>query len=229
MIVFQDVTKIYKKGKHETIALDAVSFRIKNGEFVSLVGQSGAGKSTILKMINREEVPTSGHVLVNNVNVARIRKRHVPRYRRMIGNVFQDSKLLERKTAYENIAFAMEVSGMKVKEIKRDVPKILSIVGLKERAENYPQQLSGGEKQRVSMARALVFSPKYLLADEPTGNLDHRNTDEIIELLLKINELGTTVLLATHDKNVVDNLKKRVITIRDGKVVRDEEKGKYIL
>lgn len=230
MIIFQDATKAYctKFGK-ETVALDKLSFKIKNGEFVTLVGQSGAGKSTILKLINREEKATDGHILVNKVNLAKIKRRHIPRYRRQIGNIFQDFKLLPRKTAYENIAFAMEVAGMKKREIKRDVPQILSIVGLAGRESHYPDQLSGGEQQRVSIARALVFSPKYLLADEPTGNLDYQNTAEIVDLLLKINELGTTVILATHDKNIVDALKKRVITLVDGKVYKDEARGKYLL
>lgn len=229
MIIFQNVSKVHKKGKQKVTALNDVSFKVKQGEFVSLVGKSGAGKSTILKILNREEQPTSGHVLVNNNNIAKLKRRHIPRYRRMYGNIFQDFKLLSKKTAAENVAFAMEVAGMPTADIKRDVPQILSIVGLSDKAQNYPAQLSGGEKQRVCIARALVFNPKILLADEPTGNLDLVNTAEIIELLKKINEFGTTVILATHAKDVVDGLKKRVITLDDSALVADKEKGKYSL
>ena len=165
MIIFQDVSKVYRKGRKESYALVDASLKIKQGDFVSLVGVSGAGKSTILKLLNREEVPTSGHILVNNTNIARIKRRHLPRYRRTFGSIFQDFKLLPKKTAYENVAFAMEVAGMSGSEIKRDVPQILSIVGLTDKADSYPDELSGGEQQRVSIARALVFNPKILLAE----------------------------------------------------------------
>lgn len=229
MIIFQDVSRVYGKGKRQCTALNGASFKIAQGDFVSIVGQSGAGKSTILRLLNREEIPTSGHILVNNQNIHKIRRRHLPRYRRLFGNIFQDFKLLPKKTAYENVAFAMEVAGMAPREIHRDVPQILSIVGLEAHADQYPDQLSGGEKQRVCTARALVFSPKILLADEPTGNLDEANTNEIIALLKKINEFGTTVLLATHDKDVVNGMKRRVITLQDGKIISDEKEGTYIL
>lgn len=229
MIIFQDVSRVYQQGGKQSIALDHVSFKVNQGEFISLVGQSGAGKSTILRLLNREDCATGGHVLVNNRNVVKIRRRHLPRYRRMFGNVFQDFKILPKKTAYENVAFAMEVAGMSPTAIKRDVPQILSIVGLSDFSDRYQEQLSGGEKQRVCIARALVFNPKILLTDEPTGNLDHVNTSEIMELLKKINEFGTTVILATHNQDVVNDLQRRVITLQDGAIVSDEEKGKYVL
>jgi len=212
-----------------TIALDDVSFLIEEKEFVSFVGHSGAGKSTILKLIYAEEKPTSGEVFFNGENIAEIKPKDLPFHRRRIGTVFQDFKLLLKKTIFENVAFALEVSGYPNSEIQRSVPQILEIVGLAGKAESYPDEVSGGEKQRVAIARALVHRPELIIADEPTGNLDPISAWGIIQLLLKINELGTTVILATHDKEVVNNVKKRVITLDQGRIIRDHSKGRYAI
>ena len=212
-----------------TIALDDVSFLIEEKEFVSFVGHSGAGKSTILKLIYAEEKPTSGEVFFNGENIAEIKPKDLPFHRRRIGTVFQDFKLLLKKTIFENVAFALEVSGYPNSEIQRSVPQILEIVGLAGKAESYPDEVSGGEKQRVAIARALVHRPALIVADEPTGNLDPISAWGIIQLLLKINELGTTVILATHDKEVVNNVKKRVITLDQGRIIRDHSKGRYAI
>jgi cell division transport system ATP-binding protein len=232
VIKFQEVTKIYSNklpGLKSTAALEDVSFQIEPKEFVSIVGRSGAGKTTLLKLLLAEEKPTSGQVLFEERDVHQIAPDKLPELRREIGAVFQDYKLLPSKTAYENIAFAMEVTGFTDKEISRDVPKILEIVGLTERANNFPAALSGGERQRVAIARALIHRPKVILADEPTGNLDPYHTLDIIRLLLKIQEMGTTIVLATHSKETINRLGKRVITLEEGKVIRDEEKGRFIL
>lgn len=226
MIRFDSISKIYPP---DSTALDDVSFSIEKGEFCSLVGRSGAGKSTLLKLLIREEDPTQGKIFVQDADVTDFTNKELPLLRRKIGAVFQDFKLLPQKTAYENVAFSMEVMGISNDIIREDVPQILELVGLADKMDHFPYQLAGGEKQRVSFARALVYRPEILVADEPTGNLDLLNKMDVIRLLLKINELGTTVILATHDKTVVDNLGKRVITLDGGKVVRDEKKGKYIL
>lgn len=232
MIKFQNITKIYPShlsGSKATVALDNVSFSIGKKEFVSIVGKSGAGKTTLLKLLLVEESPTSGNVFFEGQNVHHIVMEELPELRKKIGAVFQDYKLLPQKTAYENVAYVMEVIGASDGEIARDVPKILEIVGLGERRNNFPAELSGGEKQRVAIARALIHRPDVILADEPTGNLDPYHTLEIIHLLLKIHEMGTTVILSSHDKEVVNRLGKRVITLENGKVIRDREEGRFIL
>ena len=212
-----------------TVALDDISFGIKEGEFISLVGRSGAGKTTLLKLILVEERPTKGKVFFEEQEINKIKPEKLPELRRKIGAVFQDYKLLPKKTTYENVAYVMEVIGASDLEISRDVPKVLEIVGLKERVNNFPAELSAGEKQRLSIARALIHRPRVILADEPTGNLDPYNTLDIIKLLLKIHEMGTTLVLATHNREIVNSLEKRVITLEDGKIIRDEEKGRFIL
>lgn len=232
MIKFQNVTKIYsssaKKGQ-STVALEEVSFEVKSKEFVSIVGKSGAGKTTLLKLLLVEERPTSGRIFFEGNNVHRIEPKKLPDLRRKIGAVFQDYKLLPAKTAYENISYAMEVIGVSDREIARDIPEILEIVGLEDKTNNFPAELSGGEKQRLAIARALIHRPEVILADEPTGNLDPYHTLDIIKLLYKINQMGTTVILSTHDKETINRLGKRVITLEKGKVIRDEEKGRFIL
>lgn len=231
MIFVENVTKIYpfESERKPIIALDNVSFKIGEKEFVSLVGKSGGGKTTLLKLILAEERPTKGRVLFDSLDVHQIRKPELPLLRRRIGTVFQDYKLFPSKTTYENIAYVMEVMGAADEEIERDVPQVLEIVGLTDRADNFPIELSGGESQRTAIARALVHRPDIILADEPTGNLDPYNTHEIIQLLVKIYELGTTVILATHDKGVINRLGKRVITLDKGRVIRDEQRGRFIL
>ena len=227
MIIFDKVTKEYD-GNHSVYrALDKIELEIKDGEFVSIIGPSGAGKSTLLKMLIREEAPSSGKVLVDEVNVASLADSQIPFLRRKIGTVFQDFKLLSNKTAKENVAFALEVSGTEPDQIENDVPKVLRIVGMEDKSQNFPHQLSGGEKQRIAIARALVHRPKIILADEPTGNLDLLNTYDVIKLLMKINEFGTTVILASHNREVVNSAGRRVITIDKGKIVKDQEQGKY--
>lgn len=226
MIEFQHVTKKYSSS---IIAVDDVNFKIAKGEFVALVGPSGAGKSTLIKMLIREEMPTSGRILVAERDIFQLRERELPYYRRKVGVIFQDFKLLSKKTVCENVAFALEVAGVFTSIIKKRVPEMLALVGLENRSNALSEELSGGEKQRVSIARALVHEPKLLIADEPTGNLDPVNSWEIMELLFKINKQGTVVLLATHNKEVVDAINKRVITMKDGKVVSDKENGKYII
>jgi cell division transport system ATP-binding protein len=229
MIEFKNVNKIYDTGAIHTIALDNISFEIEQKEFLSLVGHSGAGKSTILKMLYAEEKPTSGEILFNDYDIAQIKNQELPYHRRKIGTIFQDFKLLPKKTVFENVAFALEVSGHSNKEIQESVPQILEIVGLSNKLENYPHELSGGEQQRVAIARALVHRPALIIADEPTGNLDPISSWGIIQLLMKINSLGTTVILATHDKEVVNNIKKRVITLDQGRIIRDHSKGRYAI
>ncbi len=226
MITFKNVTKEYPPKTH---ALAGVSFHIKAGEFVSITGQSGSGKSTVAKMIFAEEKPTSGQILIGDWDISRIGHADVPVLRRQIGVIFQDFKLLPKKTAYENVAFALEVAGESGKRIREVVPHVLKIVGLAEKGGRYPKQLSGGEQQRVSIARALVHRPKIIIADEPTGNLDAITAREIVELFTHINDFGTTVVLVTHDRDIVNGLHRRVITLREGKVISDAEKGKYLL
>ena len=232
MIRFQNITKIYPANSHGSttiVALDNVSFEIKEREFVSIVGKSGAGKTTLLKLLLVEERPTRGGIFFEGKDITKIKSGKLPEFRREIGAVFQDYKLLPSKTTYENIAYALEVIGASDQEIAGDVPKVLEIVGLTERANNFPPELSGGERQRVAIARALIHRPEVILADEPTGNLDPYHTLDIIRLLLKIQEMGTTVILATHNREIINSLGKRVITLENGRVVRDEEKGHFIL
>lgn len=226
MITFKNVTKEYPP---HTKALHGVSFRIEPGEFVSITGQSGSGKSTAAKLIFAEERPTSGQILIGDWDISHISHSEIPVLRRQIGVVFQDFKLLPKKTVFENVAFALEVAGESGKRIREVVPHVLKIVGLGEKGERYPKQLSGGEQQRVSIARALVHRPKIIIADEPTGNLDAVTAREIISLFSRINEFGTTIVLVTHDRDIVNTLHKRVITLRDGRVASDAEHGKYLL
>jgi len=226
VIIFQSVGKIYTKNSP---ALEDINLEIQTGEFVSIVGQSGAGKSTLLRLLFAEEFPTSGSVIIDGWDVSSIRQWQIPHLRRQIGVVFQDFKLITDKTAFENVAFAMEVTGEESREIRRTVPQLLKLVNLSDKANNYPWQMSGGEQQRVALARALAFKPQIILADEPTGNLDALHAWDIIQLLLKINKLGTTILLATHDEAIVNAVKKRVVTLDKGRVVRDQKTGKYAL
>ncbi|MFH1451337.1 MAG: ATP-binding cassette domain-containing protein [bacterium] len=231
MIKFENITKIYPNhsSEHNTVALNEVSFEVKEKEFVSVVGKSGAGKTTLLKLLLVEETPTKGKIFFAGEDISRIKSNKLCYFRRRIGSVFQDYKLIPSKNVYENIAYAMEVMGIEDKQIRYDVAQVLGIVGLTQRVFNFPDELSGGEKQRLTIARALIHRPQVIIADEPTGNLDPYHTRDIINLLLKINELGTTVILATHHKEIVNSLKKRVITLEAGRLVRDEEKGRFIL
>jgi len=226
LIKFEKVSKIYGKN---IAALDNISLDIGPREFVCIVGQSGAGKSTIVKLINMEEYPTEGKIVVGGINYEKFPKRNIPYLRRKIGIVYQDFKLLPKKSVFENVSYALEVAGIPTKEIRERVPKILQLVGLSKNTDSTPNELSGGEAQRVAIARALVHQPKILIADEPTGNLDPKNAWEIIDLLQKINSFGTTVLLTTHNKEIVNSLKKRVITLSKGKVTKDQKVGKYEL
>jgi cell division transport system ATP-binding protein len=211
------------------LALREIDLEIREGEFVCLVGQSGVGKTTLIKLLTVQERPSSGEVYVAGRNLADLSSKEVPLYRRKIGVVYQDFKLLPQKTVWENVAFAMEVCGFSNSEIERRTEKVLDLVNLGRRAKNYPHELSGGERQRVAIARALVHSPKILIADEPTGNLDPVNTWEIIELLYRINQKGTTVILATHNRHVVDRIKKRVVLMKAGRIVSDQYGGKYVI
>jgi cell division transport system ATP-binding protein len=224
MIKFDQVTKKYKD---DFIALEDINLEIKEGDFISIVGQSGAGKSTLLKLIYAEEMPSSGQVLFKGKPLDSISRRKLPFHRRNIGTVFQDYKLLPKKTAYENVAYALEVSGAPKAEIAEDVPQILDIVGLGEKMHKFPKELSGGEQQRVALARALIHKPIVIAADEPTGNLDPVSSMEIVDLLLKINSLGTTVLLASHDKEIINRADKRVIVMEKGKIICDDQCGQY--
>jgi cell division transport system ATP-binding protein len=226
MIEFKNVSKYYPG---DCAALKDVTFSIRPKEFVSVVGRSGAGKTTLLRLLLKEELPSEGEVLVDGRNVKNIKSKELPVYRRKIGTIFQDFKLLPNKTAYENIAFAMEAAGRTEEDISEDVPQILSLVELVDKADNFPCQLSGGEKQRVAIGRALIHKPDILMADEPSGNLDPLHTWDIIRLLCRINELGTTVILATHDREIINALSKRVISLDRGRVIRDEENGRYIV
>ena len=228
LIAIENVTKEYAgKAGAKIRALDNLSLRIDKGEFVSLVGPSGAGKSTLMRLLIAEERPSKGRIVIAGRDLRTLRSRDIPFYRRKVGVVFQDFKLLPTKTVAENIAFALEVCDTSPAEIRGKVPKILELVGLTNRAANEPSELSGGEMQRVAIARALIHSPKLLIADEPTGNLDPTNTWEIIELLLKINQTGTIVLLATHNQAVVDRLQRRVVALEDGKLISDQKTAGY--
>lgn len=225
LIVFDNVTKAYQTGAP---SLNGVSFTIKRGEFVFIVGDSGAGKTTLIKLLLRELVPTEGKIYVNGADIGRLRRRQVPKYRRNLGVVFQDFRLIKNWTVYENVAFAQRIVQTPNRLIKRNVPAILSIVGLASKYKAKPVQLSGGEQQRVAMARALINKPPILLCDEPTGNLDPKNSWEIMKLLEQINKRGTTVVVVTHNKEIVNEMQKRVITMKKGIVFNDEEKGGYI-
>lgn len=231
MISFQDISKVYpsNSGGAATVALDGVSFDIGEQEFVSFVGRSGAGKTTLLKLLLVEEHPTKGKILFDGYDVHTVKPRKLYQLRRRIGTVFQDYKLFPLKTAFENVAYVLEVMGASDQEVTRDVSQVLEIVGLSDRADNFPRELSGGERQRVAIARALVHQPDVILADEPTGNLDPYNAFEIIKLLVRIYEFGTTVLLATHNKDIINSLGKRVITLENGGIVRDQKRGRFIL
>jgi len=226
MITLENVSKVYPPNVH---GLTEVTLTIEPGEFVSIVGQSGAGKTTLAKLLIAEERPTRGKIEIGGWDITRISQRDIPFLRRQIGVVFQDFKLLPRKTVYENVAFALEVAGVHSRRIRDIVPQVLKIVGLDEKLGRFPRQLSGGEQQRVVIARALVHRPKILLADEPTGNLDTINAREIIDLLQKINAFGTTVVLVTHNREVVNALRRRVITLSEGRVAADHAEGKYLL
>ncbi len=222
MIEISNVTKIYKAGNKAIRKLD---IKIADGEFVFIVGRSGSGKSTLLKMLLKEVEPTSGRIIVNNMNLQRMPRRSVPKYRRKLGVVFQDFRLLKDRNVYENVAFAQRVIGVSARKIKENVPEMLKLVGLSAKYKFYPNQLSGGEQQRVAIARALINNPEVLLADEPTGNLDRHNADEIMELLEQINARGTTVIVVTHSQEIVNRMKKRVITMDKGIVVSDKKGG----
>jgi cell division transport system ATP-binding protein len=226
MIHFKSVSKLYGKN---IAAVKDISIHIKPKEFVSIIGRSGAGKTTLAKLLIGQEKATSGQIIVGGWDITNIKNYEIPFLRRQIGVVFQDFNLLEGKTVEENVAFALEVAGVKSKNIKQIVDPILKIVGLQGKGGRYPHEISGGEVQRVAIARALAHRPKILIADEPTGNLDTINAQEIIDLLKKINEFGTTVILMTHDKDTVNNLRKRVIVMQKGEVISDKEEGKYTL
>ena len=225
MIVLDNVSKEYSNG---VAAINGINLHIERGEFVFVVGDSGSGKSTLIKLLLKELEPTSGVIRVNGVNLGRMKKRAIPKYRRKIGCVFQDFRLLKDRTVYENVAFAQRVVVTPTREIKKNVPAMLSLVGLAEKYKSYPRQLSGGEQQRVALARALVNSPDILLADEPTGNLDPKTSREIMKLLEEINARGTTVLVVTHDQAIVNTLKKRVIRMQKGIIVEDAKESGYI-
>lgn len=224
MIRLENISKEYRSG---TTALYDINLEIQKGEFVFLVGSSGAGKSTLIKLLLKEEGITKGKMYLNGRDVTRVSNRKIPFLRREIGVVFQDFRLLPNKTVYENVAFAMEIIGAKKREIRRRVPLILGLVGLSKKAKSYPDQLSGGEQQRVSIARAIINNPLVLIADEPTGNLDPDTAEEIMQVLMDINSRGTTILMATHAKDIVDRLQKRVIALQDGRIIRDEDRGSY--
>lgn len=226
MIELKNVSTIYDDS---FVALHEINLHITNGEFVSIVGPAGAGKSTLLRLLTRELRPTDGIVSIDGVDLASLSSDDVPLLRRKIGTIFQDFKLLSNRNAFENVSFALEVVGAPASRIKDDVPKALEIVGLADKMANFPHQLSGGEKQRLAIARALIHRPHIILADEPTGNLDMVNGHDVIQLLQKINELGTTVVLVTHNHEIVNSLRRRVVAMEKGKIVRDQEEGKYII
>lgn len=223
MILLDRLSKSYGP----STALARVNLHIHPKEFVTVVGHSGAGKSTLIRLMIREEEPTSGKIIIGGIDYDNLKKRDVPQLRRKIGVVFQDFKLLPNRNIYENVAFALEITGTRPSVIKHTVPKVLQLVGLAGKEKNFPQELSGGERQRVAIARAVVRQPKILIADEPTGNLDPKHSWDIIELLLKINRYGTTVILTTHNRDIVNALQRRVVTLRNGRVIKDEEKGSY--
>lgn len=225
-----EIFELSKKFQHDKAPiLDKISLQVKPQEFVFLVGKSGTGKSTLIKMITKEYVPDSGKIIVGGINLEDVKKRQIPHYRRRLGVVFQDFKLLPSRTVYENVSFALEVAGVSGREIKKSVPVVLELVGLLDKAKKFPRHLSGGEQQRVAIARSVARQPKILIADEPTGNLDKLTRSEIIDLLTRINQAGTTVLVTTHDEAIVNNLSKRVVTLKDGKIVSDQRRGVYRL
>ncbi len=224
MLEFIEVNKVYK---NDVCALKDLSFKVEDGEFVFLIGASGAGKTSIIKMLLREIKPTTGEIIVDNVNIVKLRNRKIPQLRKTMGVVFQDFRLLEGKTVFDNIKYPLQILGVSKKEITKRVTEILELVGLSQRANSFPNQLSGGEQQRVCIARALINRPKYLIADEPTGNLDPNTSEEIMKLLLDVNAKGTTVIVSTHDRDIVNKLKKRVISMNHGSMINDEERGGY--
>ena len=225
MILLDRVTKTYVR--RGNAALQRISLHVEPREFVIVVGPSGAGKSTLLKLLTREEKPTSGKIIIGGIDYDRLKDKDIPRLRRRIGVVFQDFKLLPNKTVFENVAFALEIAGMSNREIRHTVPKVLNIVGLKGKERSYPRELSGGERQRVAIARAVIRQPKILIADEPTGNLDPKHAWDVIKVLEKINKYGTTVLLTTHNQEIVNKLKRRVVTIKDGQIISDKANAEY--
>lgn len=229
MIVFKNVSKLYTQNGRESVALERINFKIQPHEFVSVVGRSGAGKSTIIKLLVGEEKPTRGQIFFGEYEVNKLNPSELPEFRRNIGVVFQDFRLLSQKNAFENVAFVLEIEGYSQKEINKLVPQVLDLVGLGDEVFKFPAELSGGEKQRVAIARAMINRPDVLIADEPTGNLDPLNKWEVIKLLTKINELGSTVVLATHDKEIVNSLGQRVITLDNGKIVKDEANGRFLI
>lgn len=226
MIYIDGVTKNYKKGDE---SLKDVTLNIDKGEFLSIVGFSGAGKTTLLKMMLGEIKPTKGSVYFDSVNITKLSQSQLNKHRRNIGTIFQDFRLISNKTVFENVAFAMQAAGKAEKDVQKDVPHVLKLVGLAEKTERFPNELSGGEQQRVSIARAIVNNPDVIIADEPTGNLDPINTKDIIDILVKINGFGTTVILTTHDKGIVNTLRRRVVTIDNGVITRDDKEGTFIL
>jgi cell division transport system ATP-binding protein len=226
VIYFNNVSKVYSK---DSVALDDVSLTVSSGEFVTVVGHSGAGKTTMVKMILADEHPTAGTVFFESIDVHKLKNSDLTKLRRRIGAVFQDFRLLPNKTAYENIAFAMEAAGKTDLEIASDVPHVLELVDLSNRLYHFPHQMSGGEQQRLAIARAIINQPELIIADEPTGNLDPVNAFEVIQILKKINDLGTTVILTTHNRGVVESIGRRVVTMEKGKVIRDDKDGKYII
>ena len=224
MLEFIEVNKIYN---NDVCALKDLSFKVEDGEFVFLIGASGAGKTSIIKILLREIKPTSGEIIVDNVNIVKLRNRKIPQLRKTMGVVFQDFRLLEGKTVFDNIKYPLQILGVSKRVITKRVTEILELVGLSDRANSFPNQLSGGEQQRVCIARALVNKPKYLIADEPTGNLDPNTSEGIMKLLLDVNAKGTTVIVSTHDRDIVNKLKKRVISMDHGEMINDEERGGY--
>jgi cell division transport system ATP-binding protein len=227
MIYFDNVSKTYENSDQKV--LDGINISIEPGEFVSIVGHSGAGKTSFIKLLLAEEKPSEGNIMYNDANISTLRGKDMVQYRRKVGVVFQDFRLLPDKTSYENIAFAMEAAGRDDEEIANDVPHVLDLVDLGSKMHHFPHQLSGGEQQRVAIARAIINRPEIIIADEPTGNLDPVNTYDIVQILKKINDLGTTIILTTHNKGVIDSLEKRVITMDGGRVVRDDKEGKYFI
>ena len=225
MIHLKDVTKIYKE--NNVLALDKISLDIERGEFVFIVGTSGSGKSTLMKLLMHEEVATSGNIVVNGKDVTHLKPKEVPYLRRSLGVIFQDYRLLEDKTVYENVAFAMQVIEAPRRIMQRSVNTVLDIVGLRDKFKSFPSQLSGGEQQRVAIARAIVNDPRIVIADEPTGNLDPETSWDIMDIFQRINAAGTTIVMATHDKTIVDQMQRRVIAIAGGKIIRDEARGVY--
>jgi cell division transport system ATP-binding protein len=226
MIKFNNVTKVYQQ---DTLVLQDITFEIKKGEFVSIVGKSGSGKTTLTRLILGLEEPTTGDVFFGDIDLKNVDSSHLQALRRKIGVIYQDYKLLPNKTVYENVAYIMAVEGKDDEEISVEVPKVLDIIGLNTKENNFPSELSGGEQQRLAVARALVNHPDVIIADEPTGNLDPYNTYEVISLLQKINQAGKTIILATHDREVINKLGKRVITLENGRIIRDEEAGRFII